>query len=142
MSRDDIERPVLGIIPGKSVQIEWNDDDQRRMTELVVFDRSSASPEEMDRFGRRFISSHGACVAGWMDGRRARSTPEGQFIDWALDGFADEWTMLEALTQLGRIEEAGWARTMAEALRETLRQRSGEGWEDDERLITPEYVRS
>lgn len=128
-------------IPGRDAQIEWNDDDQLRLEEVVVFNRRTATERQMTRNERRFLASHGACVIDWMTGERARSTPEGQFVAWLIDGFKDEWVMLEALDQLGQIEEAAWARTMARALREILRQRLGEFEEEDgpEPLREPVY---
>lgn len=127
------------MIKGNVAQIEWNDDEQGRVTELTVFDRSKISPYLQAVHERRFMNSHGACVIDWMDGERARSTPEGQFALWASVGFIGEPMLLEILDKLGRIEEAEWARTMADSLRQNLIQL--DGGEDDarERWAKPEY---
>lgn len=129
----------MEVVPGKVAQIEWSDDDQGRVVELVVFDRTKISPRQADKFGKRFHSSHGACVGDWMSSERARATPEGQFIERAIDGFVSADVLLETLDQFGKIEEAGWARTMAEAIRETMRQRAAANDEEDEEIVSPVY---
>jgi len=127
------------MIPGAIAQIEWRDDDDGRVEEVLVFDRTEPQTErQITERHRRFPASHGACVNDWMDGTRARSTPEGQFLGWLRDGFVSDYVMLDALDQLGQIEEAAFARTMAKALREALYQEGG--GEPDDRLIPPVYA--
>lgn len=112
-------------IPAANVQIEWNDQDRSKLSEVVVFDRTTVTPEDMDRLGRHYISSSGACNGDWLKGR-GQATPEGIFIDWARDGFASDEAMLQALDQLSQIEGCDWALVMARALREGIEQRTGE----------------
>ena len=137
---DDEGRRIYKFVPGRFAQIEWREH-ERRVARLMVFNRETEFQDEPARQQRHklYPLSHGACVAGWMDGKRARSTPEGQFADWSRDGFADQYVMLDALDQLGRIEESEWARTMAKAMREMMRQENGNG--EDVRLLDPFYAR-
>lgn len=129
----------MKMMPGRVAQIEWREDDQRRVGEVIVFDRTVEQTERQIRERhRRYENSHGACTADWMDGNRARSTPEGQFLSWVRDGFVDDMALLAALDQLGQIEEAGFARTMAKALREQLLQERG-GEDEGGELEPPEY---
>mgnify|MGYP001397571453 CR=1 FL=1 len=130
---------MLKKMPGRVAQIEWEEDAQGRVTDLVVFDFTTATEAERDRYRRQFSNSHGACVADWMAGGRSRPTPEGLFVEFARDGFAGDEAMLHVLDQLGQIEEAGWARTMAQALRELKIQEGGGEPEIRERFAPAEY---
>lgn len=129
----------MKLIDGKTAQAEWNDEDDGRVSELIVYDSKAVTPEEADRLGRKYISSHGVSNADWMDGTRAVSTPEGVFLGWLLDGFTSDEVMLNALDQLGQIKEAEWARTMAKAFREIMIQREGGEDEAHERWASPVY---
>lgn len=119
----------MQMMDAANAQIEWNDDDQHRVTELVVFDRTAISPQDWEAHRRRYQASWGACNAGWMTDGYARSTPEGFMATLFRRGFADDDAMLNALDQFGQIKEAAWARTMAAALRSLFIQEGGA--EDD-----------
>lgn len=116
-------------IPAEVAQIEWEDDDNGRITELVVFNRDTITERTRAKYEKKFSASHGACVDGWLTPESPSYTPEGQFAERVLDGFADEDTYLRALDQFSQIEGAMWARVMAESVRRELRARFSE---DDE----------
>lgn len=112
------------LIPAIRAQIEWWEDDNGRVEEVVVFSREFAIggmvniPERITRHpcGEPDCSI-GACVMGWMTDGDPRHTPEGAFLVIVRCGFADEQAHLQALEEFGKIDSAEWARTMAAALR-------------------------
>lgn len=126
----------LQSISAAEVQIEWTEGDDGRIKELIVYNPAMASTRQLDSFGRRFESSQGVCSTRWL--QDARSTPEAVFLTLIQAGFDDEIYLLDALDQFGKIEEASWARTMAESIREKLRSEC----DDEERLaelVAPIY---
>lgn len=129
----------MKLFDGKNANIDWNDRDDGKVEDLIVYDVKTKTAGEIDRLGKQFIASHGTYNSDWLDGSRAVSTPEGVFLGWLLDGFASEEVLLKALDQLGQIREAAWARTMAQAFREIMIQREGGEPEAQERWAPLEY---
>lgn len=129
----------MKMMPGRVAQIEWEDDDQRRIADLIVFDRTDSQKPSAEFRHAKYGASHGACIGDWMTGERARSTPAGLFATMVRDGFSDQDTLLAVLDQFGQIEEADWARTMADGLRELLIQEAGGDEEAAARYPMPEY---
>jgi hypothetical protein len=108
------------MIEAAFAQVEWADTGpQGKITAVAIFDRREPEMSETLR-EKLYPSSAGACVADWMTGEDPRSSPEGLFVQMALQGFADNLTMLAALEEFAKIDQAEWARTMAAALRKLL----------------------
>ena len=115
---------ISNLIPAIRAQIEWWEDDEGRVEEVVVFNRE-LDIDDLVVFPER-VRSHpcgepdcslGACVMGWMADGDARHTPEGAWIALERCGFADDRARLQALEEFAKIDLAGWSRTMADALR-------------------------
>lgn len=106
--------------PARKAQIEWNETAAGEIAEVFVFDLYAATPADLQQVRLRYSRSHGACKVGWMDPDKPRLTPEGQFVAWTRRGFASPEAMLSALQELGKIEEADFARTLAVALHADL----------------------
>jgi hypothetical protein len=122
---------MLELIEAAFAQVEWADEGpQGRITRVSVFDQREPELSETAR-EKLFPSSAGACVADWMTGEDPRSSPEGLFVQMALQGFVDNLTMLAALEEFAKIDQAEWARTMSAALRRLLIVR-GELFEEDD----------
>jgi len=112
------------LIPAIRAQIEWWEDDAGRVEEVIVFNRILDIDDNVvfpDRITRHPCgdpeNSLGACIMGWMTDGDARHTPEGAWVSVDRCGFADDRAQLQALEEFGKIDSAGWARTMAAALR-------------------------
>ena len=106
------------MIPVKHAQIEWDDGDDGKVREVLVFNRTQ--PPSPGYRHELYDSSAGACAMDWMTGQDPRSTPEGVFVQMAHDGFFSPDAMLQALQEFGKIDTCDWARTMSLALAKRL----------------------
>lgn len=106
-------------ITAANAEIRWADNRGPRggwlVSDVLVYDRSNPDEDKA-----RFSASAGACCSDWLDGSDPRSTPEGVYAGWVQDGFASPAVNLLALRELGKIDTAAWARTMAKALERRL----------------------
>jgi hypothetical protein len=99
------------LIPAGRAQIEWAENDNFQIADVIVFDRDTP-PDHRER--SKLDNSSGACGAGWLSD--PRQTPEGVFAEMARSGFAGPDALKEALLEFGKIQTCPWARKMAAAL--------------------------
>lgn len=107
--------------PAEFAEFFSNNDPGKPVHELLVVDRRTRFKDGIIKGTAtvrypEYNGSLGAHCAGWMTEDGPTNSPEGVFAFLCLDNLPDRAIIRAALEQLGKIEECGWARKMAEAL--------------------------
>jgi hypothetical protein len=121
-------RPVGRVMKVERVMIAWDEDDDGRVTKVLVTD-------DFDRWLREngtFDCSGGACYSDWCVTVKERShntefpdqvfDPFGTFAGMLASGFATRKVMWEAVRQFAMIDRCDWARRMLFTLAGEWRQ--------------------